>query len=319
VLAAFGFSGVLAGRHSAVAADAAEGLQLAREAGLVNSACHHLATLALVAAIRGREDECLLHADEVADVASSHGLGLQNAMAEWARALLDLGAGRFAASVDRLERMTQGGRGTSHPFVVLIAMPDLVEAAARSERPHTARRALEGLERFTGNGAPRWALAVRSRCRGLVASGAEAEGHFEEAIRLHRGSARAFDRARTGLVYGEHIRRMRHRVRAREHLRSAVDDFDRVGAGAWADRARNELRATGESARRRAVPVGDGLTPQELQVARFVAGGASNKEVAGQLFLSPRTVEYHLRKVFQKLGISSRAELMLSPLMERPA
>jgi DNA-binding NarL/FixJ family response regulator/tetratricopeptide (TPR) repeat protein len=319
VLAAFGFSGVLAGRHSAVAADAAEGLRLAREAGLVNVACHHLATLALVAAIRGREDECLAHALEVTDVASSHGLGLQNAMAEWARALLDLGAGRFAASVDRLEHMTHGGGRTTHPFVVLMAAPDLVEAAARSDRPHAAGRAMEELERFTSNGAPRWVLAVRSRCRGLVASGADAEEHFEEAVRLHRGSDRAFDRARTGLVYGEHIRRLRHRVRAREHLRSAIDGFDRVGARAWGDRARNELRATGESARRRACPVSDELTPQEQQVARFVADGASNKEVAGQLFLSPRTVEYHLRKVFMKLGISSRAELMLAPLTEHAA
>jgi DNA-binding NarL/FixJ family response regulator len=313
VLEAFGFSGVMAGRYSAVAADADEGLRLAREAGFVNSACYHLATLALVAAVRGREDECLAYATEVTGVASAHGLGLQNAIAEWARALLDLGVGRFAESTDRLERLTWGGPGTKHPFVELMATPDLVEAAARGGRPEAAQEAHAGLERFTDVGAPRWALAVRSRCRGLLSAGVAAERHFEEALRLHAGSQRSFDRARTELAYAEHIRRGRRRIQAREHLRVAIDEFDRLGADPWAERARNELRATGETARRRELDVSDELTPQELQVARLVAEGGTNKDVAAHLFLSPRTVDYHLRKVFLKLGISSRSELMVRP------
>ena len=316
VLESFGFSGVMAGRYATVAADAAEGLQLAREAGFVNSVCYHQATLALVAAVRGRDDECHGYAGEVRTTATAHGLGLQNAIAEWARALLDLGAGRFSPAVDRLERLAGGGPGTNHPFVVLIATPDLVEAAVRSQRLDIAQEALAGLERFTGTGAPSWAQAVRSRCRGLLSAGVAAGRHYEEALRLHAGSQRSFDRARTELVYAEHIRRSRRRVEAREHLRIAIDEFDRLGAGPWAERARNELCATGETARRREVAVSDELTPQELQVARYVADGATNKEVAAHLFLSPRTVDYHLRKVFLKLGISSRSELMVSSFGE---
>ena len=312
VLEAFGFSGVLAGRYPTVAADAAEGLGLAREAGFVNSACYHLATSALVAAVRGRDDECRASAAEATELALAHGLGLQNAIAEWARALLDLGAGRFAEASDRLERLAWGGPGTNHPFVVLIATPDLVEAGVRSDRLDAAQDALAGLERFTDDGAPSWALALRSRCRGLLSAGVAAERHFEEALRMHAGGQRTFDRARTELVYGEHIRRSRRRIQAREHLRVAVDELDRLGAEPWAERARSELRATGETARRREADASEELTPQELQVARFVAEGATNKEVAAHLFLSPRTVDYHLHKVFVKLGISSRSELMVS-------
>ncbi len=314
VLEAFGFSGVMAGRYAAVAADAAEGLRLAREAGFVNSACYHLATQALVAAIRGRDDDCRAGAAEAAELAAAHGLGLQNAIAEWARALLDLGSGRFGEALDRLERLAWGGPGTNHPYVVLIATPDLVEAAARANHPEAGQEALAGLERFTDDGAPGWALAVRSRCRGLLSAGVAAERHYDEALRLHAGSGRSFDRARTALVYAEHIRRSRRRIQAREHLRMAIDEFDRLGAHPWAERARGELRATGESARRREVDVVEELTPQELQVARYVAEGATNKEVAAHLFLSPRTVEHHLRKVFRKLGISSRSELMVSSI-----
>jgi DNA-binding CsgD family transcriptional regulator len=151
---------------------------------------------------------------------------------------------------------------------------------------------------------------VLERCRGLLAPGEEASGHFEEALRLHEEDESSFDRARTELLFGELLRRDKQRTEARRHLRAALTTFEHFNAALWAERAGNELRATGETARRRDPSTLAQLTPQETQIATLVAEGGSNKEIAAQLFLSPRTVEYHLRKVFQKLGIASRAELI---------
>src|SRR5262249_23630596 len=136
-----------------------------------------------------------------------------------------------------------------------------------------------------------------------------AENEFATALRLHVEAGRSFDGARTELLLGEHLRR-RRAIEARQHLRTALDAFETLGAAPWADRARAELRAAGEKADERDPSLLVQLTPQEQQVVRFVGQGLSNKEVAAQLFLSPRTIEYHLRKVFVKLGISSRAELV---------
>jgi DNA-binding CsgD family transcriptional regulator len=153
-----------------------------------------------------------------------------------------------------------------------------------------------------------------ARCRGLLAGGDAAERHFLEALRPHGESARPFDRARTELVFGEYLRRDGRRMQARRHLRSALDGFARLGAGACAERTGDELRASGETARRRGAHALDELTPQELQITRIVAEGATDKEVATRLFLSPRTIDHHLRKIFTKLGISSRGELIRSSL-----
>ena len=146
-------------------------------------------------------------------------------------------------------------------------------------------------------------------CRALAAPPATPTPTFEAAIDV-LDQARPLDRARIQLHYGEHLRRERRRVDARTHLRAAFEGFDRLGAAPWAERARRELRASGETARKRDVSPLAELTPQELQVARLVGDGATNKAVAAQLFVSPKTVEYHLRKVFAKLGIASRAELI---------
>jgi DNA-binding CsgD family transcriptional regulator len=132
---------------------------------------------------------------------------------------------------------------------------------------------------------------------------------FQQAVDLPIAS-HPFDQARAEFLFGEFLRRERRRIDAREHLRTAVEIFERLGAHPWEERARQELRASGETARRRDPSTLSELTPQELQITRLVAAGSSNKEVAAQLFLSPRTVEYHLRKVFSKLGIASRAELI---------
>ncbi|HTP24000.1 MAG TPA: helix-turn-helix transcriptional regulator, partial [Solirubrobacteraceae bacterium] len=152
------------------------------------------------------------------------------------------------------------------------------------------------------------ALALLARCLGLIDE-PRAEEHFARAIEL--GDALSpFDAARTELLFGEWLRRHRRRADARRHLRSALERFARVGMAPWEARARAELRATGETARRRDPSTRDELTPQELQIARLVATGKTNPEVAAQLFLSPRTIDYHLRKVFAKLEIASRAELV---------
>ena len=144
---------------------------------------------------------------------------------------------------------------------------------------------------------------------GLLAEGETAHSLFREALTLHARSRRPFERALADLAYGEFLRRSRRRVDARSHLQAALDTFEQLNAGPWADRARLELRAAGRTARRRDPSTLLQLTPQEIQVARFVARGLHTREVAAQLFLSTRTVDFHLRNVFTKLGISSRTEL----------
>ena len=137
----------------------------------------------------------------------------------------------------------------------------------------------------------------------------DAESLFLAALNAHAEAGRPFERARSELAYGEFLRRARRRVDARPHLRAALDGFDSLGATMWAERARVELRATGQTARKRDASTRDELTPQELQIARFVAEGLSNRDVAAQLFLSPRTIDFHLRNVYKKLDISSRTAL----------
>jgi DNA-binding CsgD family transcriptional regulator len=150
---------------------------------------------------------------------------------------------------------------------------------------------------------------VLARARALLATPEDADERFRECLAAHEQVPWPFVHARTELAYGEFLRRARRKTEARTHLRSALARFEALGAAPWAERAAAELRATGETARKRDVSTLDELTPQELQIARLVAEGGRNREIAGQLFLSPKTVEYHLRKVFQKLEITSRTEL----------
>jgi DNA-binding CsgD family transcriptional regulator len=300
---------VAAGRYIAATASASEGLRLARETGQESSVCRNLSTLAQLAAIQGREAACRSYAAEALERAIPRGLRLQAASATWALALLDLASSRPADALARLERLTAGSE-TGHPVLALLSVPDLVEAAVRANQTQRGQTALAGFEQWATHTAPPWALALVPRCRGLLSAGAAADRHFAEALRLHGPSSRPFDRARTQLLYGEALRRARRRAEARGHLRAAFTTFDQLGAGPWAERARTELRASGETARQRNPSTLDKLTPQELQIVRFVGQGATNREVAAQLFLSPRTIDYHLRQIFTKLGISSRAELI---------
>ena len=186
-------------------------------------------------------------------------------------------------------------------------VPDAVEAAARSNRLREVAGHLARFEEWAQSSSDPNALALLARCRALVDE-PHAEEHYEQAVALAH-SLPPFDQARTELLYGEWLRRQRRRLDARRHLRTALELFRRMGVTPWAARAQAELRASGETARKRNPTTRDLLTPQELQISRMVASGMTNPEVAAKLFLSPRTVDYHLRKVFTKLAIASRAEL----------
>jgi DNA-binding CsgD family transcriptional regulator len=193
----------------------------------------------------------------------------------------------------------------------MLSVPGLVEAAARAGRPEAAEEPAAAFAAWAEHTGAVFGATRVARCNALLAETPdEAIAHFDEALARDPEAASPFELARTQLLYGELLRRLRRRADAREHLRNALRTFERVGAARWFDRAQGELRATGETARKRDPSALGQLTPQEQQIARLVGEGASNKDVAAQLFLSPRTVEYHLRKVFMKLGITSRSELI---------
>jgi DNA-binding CsgD family transcriptional regulator len=283
---------------------------LALETGQLNPAAHHHSVLAWIAAVQGRDQECRDAAAAALKRAIAHRLGPQAAIATWALALSDLALGRPAGAFQRLDALTRAGPGEGHQMVNVFAAADLVEAAARTGQAEPARATLARLAAWTAHSGAPWASALVERCHGLLSEGDDADRHFERALALHTGGGRPFDAARTELTFGETLRRRRRRSQARTHLRTACEGFERLGAAPWADRARAELRATGETARQRHAGTVNQLTPQELQIVRLVGGGGTNREIAAQLFLSPRTVDYHLHKVFTKLGMSSRAELV---------
>jgi DNA-binding CsgD family transcriptional regulator len=191
---------------------------------------------------------------------------------------------------------------------------ELIEAAVRSRKAALAADALGQLSQTTAASGTDWALGVEARSRALLTDGEAAEPLYRQAIeRLDRTRIRV-ELARAHLVYGEWLRRDRRRLDAREQLRTAHELFTEFGMEAFAERARVELEATGEHARKRTVETRDDLTPQEAQISRLAAEGATNQEIAAQLFISPSTVDYHLRKVFRKLGIKSRRQLRQHPL-----
>jgi DNA-binding CsgD family transcriptional regulator len=312
---------VLKQRFDEAAVAASEALQLVRELKADNLQLYPRAALAVVSAVRGEDEEARRQANEVIEHAGANGLRLRASMAVYALALVDLGRSRWLEALERLDSLMKRSSGALDPFVGPF-FPDRIEAAVRAARTDEAAAALPLFEAWIGySGAPA-ALPRLAACRALLASGDEAVEHFEEALSLD-SDPRPFDQARIQLLYGEHLRRVHRRIDARVQLRAALEAFDLLRAEPWAERARAELRATGETARKRDLRLDDQLTPQELQIATLVGEGGTNKEIAAQLFLSPRTIDYHLRKVFRKLGISSRAELIRhgitnAPLQEAP-
>jgi DNA-binding CsgD family transcriptional regulator len=190
-----------------------------------------------------------------------------------------------------------------------MAAIDRLETAIRADRPDLARTWLTELEEFAAGTAAPAAVAVVEYGRALLSDGDEVDQHYRQALTASLAALRVPDRARIELAYGEYLRRARRRVDAREHLRAALTLFEGLDAAGWTERAAQELRASGETARRRDVSTATELTPQERQVAALVRQGLSNRDAAAQLFVSPRTVDFHLRNVFSKLGVASRAEL----------
>jgi DNA-binding CsgD family transcriptional regulator len=188
-------------------------------------------------------------------------------------------------------------------------MVELVEAAIRSGRHERAASALEVLSETTQAGATPWAKGIEARSRALLAEGGAAETFYRDAIEQLGPTRLRVDLARTHLLYGEWLRRERRRVDARTQLRTAHELFSDFGMEAFAKRARVELEATGEHVQTRSADSLGQLTPQEAQISRLVAQGLTNKEIAAQLFISPSTVEYHLKKVFRKLAVKSRTQL----------
>jgi DNA-binding CsgD family transcriptional regulator len=300
------------GRFAWAGAYAAEGLQLAIEAGQPNLACQHRAFLAEIAAARGPEDEARRLGDEVLAEATGRGLRGTVALARRALVQLALATGRPDEALVQLEAMWTLG-AVVHRGLAQASVPDLVEAAVRAGRPELGAERLPGYLSWAQAAGSAEAGALAARSRALLAGPEEADALFEESLRLHAATDRPMQQARTALLYGEQLRRHRRRVDARGYLNLAADVFGRLGACRWAQRARDELRATGETVRRTddVGPAIDRLTHQELQVARAVSQGLTNREAAAQLFISPRTVDHHLRSIYRKFGITSRAELVL--------
>lgn len=307
------FQFAFAERFDEAAIAAEESSSFARELTATNLAVRSRSVLAFVAAIRGDETEARGRADEVIEHAATHGSSLGFALVLYALAMLELGRARWVDALERFDALADVRRPGSL-YLAAVSSADRVEAAVHAGRPEVAQSALQQFESWAEWSDAAWIPARLAASRALLADGDEAIELFEAALG-HAQGARPLDLGRVRLAYGECLRRQRRRVDARTQLRAALEIFDRLRAEPWAERARTELRASGETARRREPSSVSELTPQELQVARFVARGLSNKEVAAQLFLSPRTIDAHLRNVFSKLAITSRTQLALSPLV----
>jgi DNA-binding CsgD family transcriptional regulator len=258
-----------------------------------------------IAALQGREDEFSELIRTTVGEAEARGEGLALTVTEFLSGSLYNGLGRYEdalAAVLPAERVSMEG-----PAVWTLT--ELIEAAVRCGRPERARHAFDLVQETTRAAGTDWAMGIEARSLALLSEGDDAEELYREAIaRLRRTSIRV-QLARAHLLYGEWLRRQRRRRAARQELRVAHEMFGSLGAAAFAERARAELEATGEHARRRTVEAADSLTPQEARIARLAAEGASNPDIADQLYVSRRTVESHLTKIYTKLGISSRTQL----------
>ena len=274
------------------------------EARLIAEATGHSAVVnapMILAAWRGDETQ----ASELIDASSEEAARRGWASNKYARAVLYNGLGRHDAARDAAWELFEPdpiGYG-SH------LVPELAEAASRTDDQASLQYALDWLSERTRVVSSGWASGMEARVRALLSDGEVAEGQYRRSIEHLSGTRLRLELARTHLLYGEWLRRERRRLDAREHLRTALEAFTSMGAEAFGSRAQRELLATGERARKRTVETLDQLTPQETQVARLAAQGETNREIAARLFISPSTVEYHLRKVFRKLTVRSRTEL----------
>ncbi|MGW2822613.1 LuxR C-terminal-related transcriptional regulator [Streptomyces sp. NPDC001443] len=331
VLERLAYGELRAGRHLRARVHAEEGLRAALRTGQRNIAAHQHAVLALVASLAGDADTVAEHAAACSAVADAHGLALAASLAQWALARSDLSRGRAPEAAARLGPLVRPGPCGGHFAVRMLAVPCYVEAAVLAGAPQAAPAVVEEFAVWAEQGIDAAAPALLARCRALLETVEgkrepaardgtpphdddrtgphPAEVHYAEALARHDLVGGDFERARTQLLFGNWLRRRRRPGEARGRLRDALVAFERCGAGAWAQQARAELRATGDAPA--AEPRGPlvRLTPQQLRIARFVAEGATNREVAMRLSVSPRTVDHHLRNVFALLGVRSRIEL----------
>ncbi|MEZ0070826.1 AAA family ATPase [Planotetraspora sp. GP83] len=292
-------------------------VELARELGLEESTVKQ-ATGTLRAsygdlfllAYQGHAAQALPLLTEAAEEATARGEGLGLYFTDRATALLHLGLGHYAEATAAAGRAATGELG---PFTAL-ALPDLVEAAVRSGATTIAETALDRLDAYTAGSTLGWARGLQARSRALLSDGEEADRLYAQAVEYLARTRLRFELARTQLLYGEWLRRQRRRSDARTQLKQAFADFTEMGADGFAERARHELLATGEKVRKRTADTVDDLTPQEEHIARLAKAGRTNMEIGAELYISARTVEWHLRKIFAKLGVSSRRQLRDAPI-----
>ncbi len=294
------------GRWSAAHTEAAEAVELATELGHRFSLLYALACLSWIEAARGLEADCKAHLARLW-VVSEHARDAVGGYVARISGLLELGMGRNEEAAKHLLPVVEAlaRLGLSTPYLFQEG-PDLIEAYVHTGQRSQAQAALIVLQEQAVTAPGLWTRAAAARSRGLLED--DFQPAFEEAMALHARTDMPFERARTELCFGERLRRARRRAEARDQLHAALQTFERLGAEPWADRARNELRATGETVHRNR-SASDELTLQELQVALTVAEGATNREAAAAMFLSPKTIEAHLSRIYSKLGVRSRTEL----------
>ena len=259
----------------------------------------------MLAAFRGREAEAVPLIQSTIEQATAGGQGISVTVAYWVAAVLYNGLGRYEEALAAARQASEH----KHVYISVWVLPELIEAAARAGNPRAVGDALDRLAETTRAGGTENGLGIEARSRALLSDAEAAGEYYREAIHRLSRTRRRPDLARAYLLYGEWLRRQRRRRDARDQLRTAFAMFDSMGMEAFAARARAELRATGERARPRSPGAPEVLTPQEEQIARLVAEHLSNREIAARLFISASTVEYHLRKIFRKLGVSSRTQL----------
>jgi DNA-binding CsgD family transcriptional regulator len=259
----------------------------------------------MLAAFRGREAEAVALIQSIIEQATAEGQGVSVTVAHWVAAVLHNGLGRYEEALAAARQACEH----KHVYISMWALPELIEAAARTGNPRIADDALYRLAGATRAGGTDVGLGIEARSRALLSEAGAAERCYCEAIDRLSRTRRRPDLARTRLLYGEWLRRQRRRRDARDQLRTSFSMFDAMGMEAFAGRARAELRATGERARPRGPGAPEVLTPQEEQIAWLAAEHLTNREIAARLFISASTVEYHLRKIFRKLGVSSRTQL----------
>jgi DNA-binding CsgD family transcriptional regulator/tetratricopeptide (TPR) repeat protein len=299
------FGYYVAGDLVAVRNSAEEAVSLGQSIGQPAMTAPLIAWLAVLAALQDRDDYDH-HLARLEELVAAYPLGILtdpvHDLTRWAQGLRAAGSGDIVGALHHLARFRL-------PVLARMSAAERIEAAMRAGDVVAARGWTEELARFADATGRPWALATVAFGRALTADQAEADPLFRESLAHHAGAGRPLDAARAQLAYGEWLRRSQRRVDARQHLREAVETFQDLRAGSLAARANQELRASGETARKRDPSTLVKLTPTELQVARLVSSGLSNKDVAAQCWISPRTVAFHLRNVFAKAGITSRGEL----------